>query len=87
MEFWQGFVKKSGNELPRRTMNAEPRVENTDLDLRAMYSSWDTQPGEDSASTVLGDGIQLLPRSLFDRNPGIDLPPSRGKLGSSEACV
>lgn len=36
---------------------------------------------------VLGDGIYRVPRGFFDRDLGIDLPPSTRKPGSCEARV
>jgi len=50
MEFGQGFVKRSGNELSKADHGrGTPRSRNADLVLRAWCSSWDTRPGGDSA--------------------------------------
>ena len=47
----------------------------------AMCLSWAIRAGKSSPQAVLDHEFNLLPRGFFDRNPFIDLPPSRRKPG------
>jgi Cu2+-containing amine oxidase len=53
-----------------------------------MHLSGATPAGEDfSSSGCLATEFNRVPRGFFDRNPSIDLPPSKRKPGSCEARV